>query len=99
VIIIIACRLNELLQGDGIAIVDSGINFGGGILGRYGINSNTSGQGFIKCTFKKIKRSEKEKLVEVPPMPEEVKKKKSGLKVPPLTKRPEVGQNPYQANV
>jgi hypothetical protein len=43
-----------------MALVDSGINFGGGILGRYGINSNTSGGGFLKCTYKKTKK-EKEK--------------------------------------
>lgn len=54
-------RLNELIQGDGIAIIDAGLNFGGGILGRYGINSNTSGQGFLKCAIKKIKKAEKEK--------------------------------------
>jgi hypothetical protein len=43
-----------------MAIVEAGINFGGGILGRYGINSNTSGGGFLKCTYKKTKK-EKEK--------------------------------------
>ena len=53
-------RLTELLQGDGLAIIDAGINFGGGILGRYGINSNTSGGGFLKCTYKKTKK-DKEK--------------------------------------
>lgn len=51
--------MNELLQGDGIAIVDAGLNFGGGILGRYGINSNTSGGGFLKCTYKKNKNKDK----------------------------------------
>jgi hypothetical protein len=49
-----------MLQGDGMAIVEAGINFGGGILGRYGINSNTSGGGFLKCTYKKTKK-DKEK--------------------------------------
>jgi hypothetical protein len=39
-----------------MAIVDAGLNFGGGILGRYGINSNTSGGGFLKCTYKKSKK-------------------------------------------
>jgi len=48
-------RLNELLQGDGIAIIEKGLNFGGGLLYKYGINSNTSGGGFLKCTFKKSK--------------------------------------------
>jgi len=47
------------MQGDGLAIIDAGINFGGGILGKYGINSNTSGGGFLKCTYKKIKKHEK----------------------------------------
>jgi hypothetical protein len=55
-------RLNELMQGDGLAIIDSGLNFGGGILGRYGINSNTSGGGFLKCAYKKVK---KEKAKEI----------------------------------
>ncbi len=44
------------MQGDGLAIIDAGLNFGGGILGRYGINSNTSGGGFLKCTYKKTKK-------------------------------------------
>lgn len=44
------------MQGDGLAIIDAGLNFGGGILGRYGINSNTSGGGFLKCMAKKIKK-------------------------------------------
>ena len=48
-------RLNELIQGDGVAIIDAGLNFGGGTLSHYGINSNTSGGGFLKCTFKKHK--------------------------------------------
>lgn len=54
-------RLNELLQGDGLAIIDSGLNFGGGILGRYGINSNTSGGGFLKCAYKKNKTQKEKK--------------------------------------
>ena len=29
------------------------MSFGGGLLGRYGINSNTSGVGFLKSTYKK----------------------------------------------
>jgi pyruvate/2-oxoglutarate dehydrogenase complex dihydrolipoamide dehydrogenase (E3) component len=48
-------RLNELLQGDGVAIIDAGLNFGGGTLSHYGINSNTSGGGFLKCSYKKHK--------------------------------------------
>lgn len=42
------------MQGDGVVIIDSGLNFGGGLLSRYGINSNTSGGGFLKCSYKKI---------------------------------------------
>jgi hypothetical protein len=45
------------MQGDGLAIIDAGLNFGGGILGRYGINSNTSGGGFLKCMAKKVKKT------------------------------------------
>lgn len=50
-------RLNELLQGDGVAFLDAGLSFGGGQLAHYGINSNTSGGGFLKCTYKKHKLS------------------------------------------
>lgn len=57
-------RLTELLQGDGLAIIDAGINFGGGILGRYGINSNTSGGGFLKCTYKKTKKDKEKGMAE-----------------------------------
>jgi hypothetical protein len=47
-------RLHELVStGDGIAILEQGLCFGGGDLGDYGINSNTSANGFIKCTYKK----------------------------------------------
>lgn len=74
-------RLNELLQGDGIAIVDAGINFGGGILGKYGINSNTSGGGFLKCTFKKVKRADKEKVDPLAEALKEGTKKKKGAKL------------------
>lgn len=44
-----------MLQGDSVAIIDDGISFGGGNLGMYGINSNTSASGFLKCLFRKIK--------------------------------------------
>lgn len=57
-------RLNELLQGDGLAILDSGLNFGGGLLSKYGINSNTSGGGFLKCTFKKNQAKDKQGVTE-----------------------------------
>lgn len=69
------------MQGDGIAIVDAGINFGGGILGKYGINSNTSGGGFLKCTFKKVKRADKEKVDPLAEALKEGTKKKKGAKL------------------
>jgi hypothetical protein len=47
------------MQGDGVAILESGLNFGGGLLSQYGINSNTSGGGFLKCTFKKLQPKDK----------------------------------------
>ncbi len=49
-------RMSELLQGDGIAIVEAGSTFGGGVLGTYGINSNTSGVGFLTSMYKKSKK-------------------------------------------
>ena len=51
--LIINLRLNELIQGEGFAIIDAGLHFGGGLLYKYGINSNTSGGGFLKSTYKK----------------------------------------------
>lgn len=48
-------RHTQLLQGDSLAIIDEGLSFGGGNLGTYGINSNTSAYGFLKCTHRKIK--------------------------------------------
>ena len=48
-------RLNELLSHESIAIVDAGTSFGGGTLGDYGINSNTSGDGFLSSIYKKRK--------------------------------------------
>ena len=65
-------RLHDLVTtGDGIAILESGLSFGGGDLGEYGINSNTSANGFIKCTYKKV-----EKPKEEPVSPSKVKKEK-----------------------
>lgn len=58
---VILLRHGQLLQGDSIAIIDEGISFGGGNLGAYGINSNTSAHGFLKCTSRKIKDKEKVK--------------------------------------
>ena len=46
-------RLNELAStGDGIAILEKGLSFGGGDLVSFGINSNTSASGFLKCCYK-----------------------------------------------
>lgn len=47
-------RLGDLVtKDDGIAILEQGEGFGGGQLQEYGINSNTSANGFMKCTYKK----------------------------------------------
>lgn len=48
-------RFGELLQEDGIAILDNGISLGGGMLCEYGINSNTSANSFLKCIFRRSK--------------------------------------------
>ena len=48
-------RFGELMQDDGIAILDQGISFGGGQLLHYGINSNTSAISFLKCIMRKQK--------------------------------------------
>ena len=46
--------MNELVaKGDGLAIIEQGLNFGGGSLQNFGINSNTSANGFIKCLYKR----------------------------------------------
>ena len=45
-------KLRDLVNKDGgIAILDKGCSFGGGALQLFGINSNTSANGFIKCTY------------------------------------------------
>lgn len=41
-------------NNNGLAIIDDGISFGGGQLGNYGINSNTSANGFLKCMKRQI---------------------------------------------
>ena len=47
-------RLNELVgKGDGIAILESEMALGSGGLMGFGINSNTSANGFIKCLYKR----------------------------------------------
>ena len=53
-------RYSDILTGDGLAIIDGGLSFGGGNLGTYGINSNTSAYGFLKCTNKNVKTKIKE---------------------------------------
>lgn len=47
-------RLPDLVAtGEGIAILEQGMGFGGGDLVSYGINSNTSANGFMKQCYKK----------------------------------------------
>ena len=47
-------RLNELVaKGDGLAVIEQGLTLGGGNLINFGINSNTSANGFIKCLYKR----------------------------------------------
>ena len=41
------------MKGDGIALIEQGLAFGGGHLQNFGINSNTSANGFIKCLYKR----------------------------------------------
>jgi hypothetical protein len=41
------------VKGDGIAVIEQGLAFGGGCLQNFGINSNTSANGFIKCLYKR----------------------------------------------
>ena len=46
-------RLYDLVSsGEGLAILDQGSSFGAGNLIDFGINSNTSAKGFLKCTYK-----------------------------------------------
>ena len=47
-------RLKNLLMDEGgVAVLEMGQSFGGGSLQFYGINSNTSANGFLKCIFTK----------------------------------------------
>ena len=47
-------RLKDLVEKDGgLAILEQGDAFGGGALSTYGINSNTSANGILKCTYTK----------------------------------------------
>ena len=41
------------MSDGGIAILEQGTAFGGGALQHFGINSNTSANGFIKFTYRK----------------------------------------------
>lgn len=57
-------RLHDLIRSkdegygnnNGLAILEEGVSFGGGLLGSYGINSNTSAQGFLKCMQRPSKK-------------------------------------------
>lgn len=44
---------NLVMEEGGVAVLEMGQSFGGGSLQFYGINSNTSANGFIKCAFNK----------------------------------------------
>ena len=47
-------RLTELLSNDSIAILEKQSTFGGGYLSELSCNSNTAGDGFIRCILEKI---------------------------------------------
>lgn len=40
-------------KGESIAVLDQGMAFGGGSLQNFGINSNTSANGFLKCLYRR----------------------------------------------
>lgn len=48
-------RIRTLMGGGGIAVLEKSSQFGGGCLTDFGINSNTSGDGFLKCLYSKPK--------------------------------------------
>jgi len=48
------------MNENGIAILESGLSFGGGCLQNFGLNSNTSANGFIKCLYRKVKKIQAE---------------------------------------
>ena len=54
-------KFGELIQNDGLAILEAGLSFGGGNLCSYGINSNTSANGFVKCILSKTNKDRKTK--------------------------------------
>jgi hypothetical protein len=68
-----------------MGIIDEGISFGGGNLGSYGINSNTSAAGFLKCTLRKVKDKEKLKEALTTVCSEAVKKDLSNSKKQSIT--------------
>jgi len=46
--------LHELVStGDGLAVLEAGMTLGGGELQHFGVNSNTSARGFLKCAYKR----------------------------------------------
>lgn len=62
-------RLNDLMRckdqlSNGIAIVSEEISFGSGVLGDYGINSNTSSSGFLKCITRLGQKKKQQKKFE-----------------------------------
>lgn len=84
-------RHQQLLQNDSICIIDTGTSFGGGHLCEYGIRSNTSAKGFLKCTYRKPKPEKKPEEDEEPvrafgagPGREKDKKAKSNKKERPV---------------
>jgi len=69
-------RLNDLIRSKdngsnnnmGLAIIDQGISLGGGQLGNYGINSNTSAGGFLKCISKATKKKNPNNNLQMGPL-------------------------------
>ena len=46
--------MHELVStGDGLAVIEQGMALGGGELQNFGVNSNTSARGFLKCAYKR----------------------------------------------
>lgn len=44
-------KLDEMFKNNKVAIIEWSDSFGGGDLINFGINSNTSGDGFLRCMF------------------------------------------------
>ena len=51
---LIRSKDNGFGNNNGLAIIDDGLSFGGGQLCNYGINSNTSANGFLKCIKRQV---------------------------------------------